>query len=56
MCGFFIEYRKKNTMFDRSRFLTNAEKLSRCGADILVAGSSVFRAPSISEAITALHG
>lgn len=34
----------------------NAEKLSRCGADILVAGSSVFRAPSISEAITALHG
>jgi ribulose-phosphate 3-epimerase len=34
----------------------NAEKLSRCGADILVAGSSVFRTPSISEAITALHG
>ena len=34
----------------------NAEKLSRCGADILVAGSSVFRAPSISEAIIALHG
>jgi ribulose-phosphate 3-epimerase len=34
----------------------NAEKLSRCGADILVAGSSVFRAPSISEAITVLHG
>ena len=34
----------------------NAEKLSRCGADILVAGSSVFRAPSIVEAITALHG
>ena len=34
----------------------NADKLSRCGADILVAGSSVFRAPSIVEAITALHG
>ncbi len=34
----------------------NAEKLSRCGADILVAGSSVFRTPSIVEAITALHG
>jgi len=34
----------------------NAEKLSQCGADILVAGSSVFRAPSIVEAITALHG
>ena len=34
----------------------NAEKLSRYGADILVAGSSVFRAPSIVEAITALHG
>lgn len=34
----------------------NAEKLSRCGADILVAGSSVFRAPSIVKAITALHG
>ncbi len=36
--------------------IANAEILSRCGADILVAGSSVFRAPSISEAITALHG
>jgi len=34
----------------------NAEKLNRYGADILVAGSSVFRAPSIVEAITALHG
>ena len=34
----------------------NAEKLSHCGADILVAGSSVFRTPSIVEAITALHG
>jgi len=34
----------------------NAEKLSQCGADILVAGSSVFRTPSIVEAITALHG
>ena len=34
----------------------NAEKLSDCGADILVAGSSVFRAPSIVEAITTLHG
>jgi len=34
----------------------NAKKLSQCGADILVAGSSVFRAPSIVEAITALHG
>ena len=34
----------------------NAEKLSRCGADILVAGSSVFRTPSIIEAITGLHG
>jgi ribulose-phosphate 3-epimerase len=34
----------------------NAEKLSRCGADILVAGSSVFRTPSIVEAITGLHG
>ena len=33
----------------------NAEKLSRWGADILVAGSSVFRAPSIVEAIKALH-
>ena len=33
MCGFFIEYRKKNTMFDRSRFLTNAEKLSHRGPD-----------------------
>lgn len=36
--------------------MDNAEKLSQCGADILVAGSSVFRAPSIVEAITALHG
>lgn len=34
----------------------NAKKLSRCGADILVAGSSVFRTPSIVEAITGLHG
>lgn len=34
----------------------NADKLSRCGADILVAGSSVFRTPSIIEAITTLHG
>ena len=34
----------------------NPEKLSRCGADILVAGSSVFRTPSIIEAITGLHG
>ncbi|MEK9583565.1 MAG: ribulose-phosphate 3-epimerase [Flavobacteriaceae bacterium] len=34
----------------------NSEKLSHCGADILVAGSSVFRAPSIVEAITILHG
>ena len=34
----------------------NAKKLSRCGADILVAGSSVFRTPSIIEAITGLHG
>ena len=33
MCGFFIEYRKKNTTFDRSRFLTNAEKLSHRGPD-----------------------
>ena len=33
MCGFFIEYRKKNTIFNRSRFLTNAEKLSHRGPD-----------------------
>ncbi len=36
--------------------MDNAEKLKHCGADILVAGSSVFRTPSIVEAITALHG
>jgi asparagine synthase (glutamine-hydrolysing) len=33
MCGFFIEYRKKNTLFNKSRFLTNAEKLSHRGPD-----------------------
>lgn len=34
----------------------NASKLARCGADILVAGSSVFNTPNISEAIEMLHG
>ena len=34
----------------------NASKLAHCGADILVAGSSVFNTPNIGEAIDMLHG
>ena len=53
-----IDETNSNTLIEIDGGVTkdNAEKLSRCGADILVAGSSVFRAPSIVEAITALHG
>ena len=53
-----INETNSNTLIEIDGGVTknNAEKLSRCGADILVAGSSVFRAPSIIEAITALHG
>jgi ribulose-phosphate 3-epimerase len=53
-----IKETNSNTLIEIDGGVTknNAEKLSRCGADILVAGSSVFRAPSIIEAITALHG
>lgn len=53
-----ISETNSNTLIEIDGGVTknNAEKLSRCGADILVAGSSVFRAPSIIEAITALHG
>ncbi len=53
-----INETNSNTLIEIDGGVTknNAEKLSRCGADILVAGSSVFRAPSIVEAITALHG
>jgi len=53
-----INETNSNTLIEIDGGVTknNAEKLSRCGADILVAGSSVFRVPSIIEAITALHG
>ena len=53
-----IDETNSNTLIEIDGGVTknNAEKLSQCGADILVAGSSVFRAPSIIEAITALHG
>lgn len=53
-----INKANSNTLIEIDGGVTknNAEKLSDCGADILVAGSSVFRAPSIVEAITALHG
>lgn len=53
-----INETNSNTLIEIDGGVTknNAEKLSRCGADILVAGSSVFRAPSIIEAITVLHG
>ena len=53
-----INETNSNTLIEIDGGVTknNVEKLSRCGADILVAGSSVFRAPSIVEAITALHG
>ena len=53
-----INETNSNTLIEIDGGVTknNAEKLSQCGADILVAGSSVFRAPSIIEAITALHG
>ena len=53
-----INETNSNTLIEIDGGVTknNAEKLSSCGADILVAGSSVFRAPSIVEAITALHG
>ena len=53
-----INEANSNTLIEIDGGVTknNAERLSRCGADILVAGSSVFRAPSIVEAITALHG
>ena len=53
-----INKANSNTLIEIDGGVTknNVEKLSRCGADILVAGSSVFRAPSIVEAITALHG
>jgi ribulose-phosphate 3-epimerase len=53
-----INETKSNTLIEIDGGVTknNAEKLSQCGADILVAGSSVFRTPSIVEAITALHG
>ena len=52
-----INETNSNTLIEIDGGVTknNAEKLSQCGADILVAGSSVFRAPSIIEAITALH-
>ena len=53
-----INKANSNTLIELDGGVTknNYEKLSDCGADILVAGSSVFRAPSIVEAITALHG
>lgn len=53
-----INETNSNTLIEIDGGVTknNAEKLSHCGADILVAGSSVFRTPSIVEAITALHG
>jgi len=53
-----INKANSNTLIEIDGGVTknNAEKLSDCGADILVAGSSVFRTPSIVEAITALHG
>jgi ribulose-phosphate 3-epimerase len=53
-----INKANSNTLIEIDGGVTknNAEKLSDCGADILVAGSSVFRAPSIVEAITTLHG
>ena len=53
-----INKANSNTLIEIDGGVTknNVEKLSRCGADILVAGSSVFRAPSIVEAITTLHG
>ena len=53
-----INETNSNTLIEIDGGVTknNAETLSQCGADILVAGSSVFRAPSIIEAITALHG
>jgi ribulose-phosphate 3-epimerase len=53
-----INETNSNTLIEIDGGVTknNAEKLSHCGADILVAGSSVFRTPSIIEAITALHG
>lgn len=53
-----INKANSNTLIEIDGGVTknNAEKLSQCGADILVAGSSVFRAPSIVEAITTLHG
>lgn len=52
-----INKANSNTLIEIDGGVTknNVEKLSRCGADILVAGSSVFRAPSIVEAIKALH-
>jgi len=53
-----INETNSNTLIEIDGGVTknNDEKLSQCGADILVAGSSVFRTPSIVEAITALHG
>jgi len=53
-----INETNSNTLIEIDGGVTknNAGKLSQCGADILVAGSSVFRTPSIVEAITALHG
>ena len=53
-----IDETNSNTLIEIDGGVTkdNADKLSRCGADILVAGSSVFRTPSIIEAITGLHG
>ncbi len=33
MCGFFIEYRKRNIKFNKKLFLANAEKLSHRGPD-----------------------
>ncbi len=33
MCGFFVEFRKKNKAFNKRLFLTNAEKLSHRGPD-----------------------
>lgn len=53
-----IDETNSNTLIEIDGGVTkdNADKLSRCGADILVAGSSVFRTPSIIEAITTLHG
>ena len=53
-----IDETNSNTLIEIDGGVTkdNADKLSRCGADILVAGSSVFRTPSIVEAITGLHG